>query len=140
MAVIKKYDMDLLRYMSLFEKTCKINSKDCVVIGDTVFFITPLNKAGLAVGKQGVNIQILRKSLERNVRIIEEADNVCKLVENALFPARPANVKQEGNIINIQFVKPVQRRHLLDNKQAELKLLLNFIKYYYPDVAEIKIL
>ena len=51
-----KYDLDIMRYISLFESLSGAKVKDCIV-NDVIFFIVHENEMGRAIGKQGSNIK-----------------------------------------------------------------------------------
>ncbi len=139
--IIKKFDANIIGYINLFKKITRVEAKDCFTTNGMIIFITEPGQAGLAVGKQGRNIQDLKRDLQKDVKIIEHADNPSDLVKNFVFPLEPANVflseQDSKKIINVQFSSGRERRFLLGENQAKLKQLKEIIKRYFPEIEEI---
>lgn len=144
MAVIKKYDLGLLRYMDLFEQITRFRPKDCFVMDNTIFYLTDRGKTRIAIGHQGKNIKEMRKALDKHIKIVEWAENPEGLVRSFLFPIRPSELyisdETGSKIINIKLISTKQRRMLLADKQAELGKLKKLINHYFEDISDIKIL
>ncbi len=87
--------VDEIRYMALFESITGVAAKDCIIDNHSnkITFITNKNEAGIAVGKNGSKIKLLRKTTGRNIEIIEYADNVQDFIKNAFIPARVKEVR-----------------------------------------------
>lgn len=87
--------VDEIRYMALFESITGVAARDCIIDNHSnkITFITNKNEAGIAVGKNGSKIKLLRKTTGRNIEIIEYADNVQDFIKNAFIPARVKEVR-----------------------------------------------
>ena len=90
-----KLTADEIRYMALFESITGVAARDCIIDNHSnkITFITNKNEAGIAVGKNGSKIKLLRKTTGRNIEIIEYADNVQDFIKNAFIPARVKEVR-----------------------------------------------
>ncbi|RJX15496.1 NusA-like transcription termination signal-binding factor [Candidatus Bathyarchaeota archaeon] len=86
---------DEIRYMALFESITGVAARDCIIDNHSnkITFITNKNEAGIAVGKNGSKIKLLRKTTGRNIEIIEYADNVQDFIKNAFVPVRVKEVR-----------------------------------------------
>jgi N utilization substance protein A len=86
---------DEMRYISLFESITGATAKDCLIDNDLnkLIFITKENEAGLAVGRNGSKVKILKKVTGRNIEIIEYANNAQEFVKKAFTPARVKEVR-----------------------------------------------
>lgn len=140
MTLIKKYDLDLMRHMNLFETVSKIRPKDCFTDNIATYFFVKKGSAKIAIGKQGINIKKIETALNKKVKVIEYADNPEELIKNYLFAIKPLFVKKTNNVIEIKFKFAKQRRYLLDNSQLRMKELLKLTQYYWPEINEIKVL
>tara|TARA_Y100000034_G_C6772733_1_gene344803 strand:- start:4 stop:420 length:417 start_codon:yes stop_codon:yes gene_type:complete len=136
----RKYDLELMNQINLFEKITRIRPKDCVVFGDNMFFLVDKSAIKMAVGRQGTNVRQLEKVLSKRVKVMSHADKPVDLAKNFVFPARPVFVKLANNVIEIKFKSTINRRYLLDNTQEKLRLLEKLVSYYWPEVKSIKIL
>ncbi|MGC9107408.1 MAG: NusA-like transcription termination signal-binding factor [Infirmifilum sp.] len=89
-----------LQMMGLFENITKVPPKDCVV--DTQYnrliFVVDKGLAGLAVGKNGSKIRMLRDVFKRDVEVVEDGETIEELAKSTLYPAKivQVEVKEEG--------------------------------------------
>jgi N utilization substance protein A len=141
---ILKYDVNLIGYMNAFKQITNVDAKDCFTINDMLIFVTDKGKAGLAIGKEGKNIQALKRALMKDIKIIEHSNVIEELVANFVFPLKPAEVsiatQEDKKVINIRFNQPRERRYLLSQNQIKLKQLKTIVKRYNPEIEDILVL
>jgi len=77
-----------IRYIALFESLTQAIARDCYVDdeNDRVIFVVKKGDMGLAIGKNGNNINRVKKSIGKHVEIVEYSDEVDEFVANALQP------------------------------------------------------
>ena len=82
-------------YIALFENVTGAVATDCIIDDkrDRVIIIVKPGNAGLAIGKHGVRIKMLRNMFKREVEIVEYADNPVDLIKNSFAPARIKEVR-----------------------------------------------
>jgi N utilization substance protein A len=141
---VLKYDINLIGYMNTFKQITGVDAKDCFTINDMLIFVTDKGKAGLAIGKEGKNIQALKRALMKDIKIIEHSNVIEELVANFVFPLKPAEVsiatQEDKKVINIRFNQPRERRYLLSQNQIKLKQLKTIVKRYNPEIEDILVL
>ncbi|MCD6368706.1 MAG: NusA-like transcription termination signal-binding factor [Thermoproteales archaeon] len=94
MPEIKLTDREM-RYIALFESLTNTTVMDCVVDDDKnriIFLIKP-GQAGLAVGRNGINVKRLREILNKDIEIVEYAETPEELIKNCFYPANVRTVK-----------------------------------------------
>ncbi len=86
---------DEMRYIALFENVTGAVATDCIIDDkrDRVIMIVKPGNAGLAIGKHGQRIKMLRNMVKRDVEIVEFADNPVDLIKNSFAPARIKEVR-----------------------------------------------
>ena len=86
---------DEMRYIALFENVTGAVVTDCIIDDkrDRVIMIVKPGNAGLAIGKHGQRIKMLRNMVKRDVEIVEYADNPVDLIKNSFAPARIKEVR-----------------------------------------------
>ncbi len=86
---------DEMRYIALFENVTGAVATDCIIDDkrDRVIMIVKPGNAGLAIGKHGQRIKMLRNMVKRDVEIVEYADNPVDLIKNSFAPARIKEVR-----------------------------------------------
>jgi len=84
-----------MRYIALFENLTGAIAKDCVIdnsMGRIIFVVRP-GDMGLAIGRNGANIQRLRSILGKQVEVVEYADNPELFIKNLFAPAKVKAIK-----------------------------------------------
>jgi N utilization substance protein A len=76
-----------MRYMSLFERMTDAVVRDCIEREDTVVFVVDSGEMGKAIGKGGANIDRVRRSVGKEVEVVEFSDDEAEFVANAFQPA-----------------------------------------------------
>jgi N utilization substance protein A len=84
---------DEMRYIALFENITGATANDCVIEGDRMIFVAKPGEMGLAIGKGGKNINMLRKMTGKPIEVVEFADTVEGLVRNCLAPAKVKEIR-----------------------------------------------
>ena len=86
---------DEMRYIALFENVTGAVATDCILDDkrDRVIMIVKPGNAGLAIGKHGQRIKMLRNMVKRDVEIVEYADNPVDFIKNSFAPARIKEVR-----------------------------------------------
>ena len=88
-----KLNMEEMRLIALFENITGATANDCVIDADRIIFIAKAGEMGLAIGKGGKNINMLRKMTGKPIEVVEFADTVEGLVKNCLAPAKVKEVR-----------------------------------------------
>jgi len=86
---------DEMRYIALFENVTGAVATDCIIDDkrDRIIMIVKPGDAGLAIGKHGQRIKLLRNMVKRDMEIVEYADNPVDLIKNSFAPARIKEVR-----------------------------------------------
>lgn len=84
-----------MRYIALFESITGATSKDCVIDdkNDRIIFVAKEGEMGLAIGKAGKNINMLRNMTGRQIEVVENAETPEQLIKNSLSPARIREIR-----------------------------------------------
>jgi N utilization substance protein A len=98
---------DEMRCIALFESITGAVANDCVIDEkrDRVIIVVKPGNAGLAIGKHGARIKILRNMIKKDVEIVEYAENPVDFIKNSFTPAR---------------IKEVRITERLDNKKVAM--------------------
>ncbi|BCU67309.1 transcription elongation factor NusA [Sulfolobales archaeon HS-7] len=82
-----------LKYMSLFQDVTRVTARDCIITEDRIIFLVNPGQTGLAIGKGGTNVRKLKNVIGKDIEIVEYNDDMEKLVENIMAPARVRAIK-----------------------------------------------
>ena len=95
------YSQEQLAAIALFSRVARLEPLDCIKVENGFLFVVPEGKAGLAVGKQGMNIKKLEKIVNKKIRVIEFSKDPTKFVSNLLFPMKAKKVEKVGEVVKI---------------------------------------
>lgn len=126
-----KYDIDVMKFISLFESITKAKTKDCIV-GDRVVFIVHENEIGKAIGKNGINVKKIENILKKKVKIVEFSPDVLQFIKNMTYPLKVKDVVNEDNVITITGADTKTRALLIGRDSQNLVNLKNIVKRYFP--------
>ncbi len=84
-----------MRLIALFENITGATANDCVIDSqyERIVFIAKPGEMGLAIGKAGKNINMLRKMTGKPIEVVEFSDNIEGLVKNCLAPAKVKEIR-----------------------------------------------
>lgn len=100
MAITKiKLTAEEMQYIVLFENTTGATARDCLIDekSDRIIFVAKTGEMGLAIGREGRNINTLRRMTNKQIEVVEEADTVEKLIRNSLAPAKIRDIRLTEN-------------------------------------------
>lgn len=88
-----------LRYLSLFESLTGAMARDCIIEDDRIMFVVKPGDMGMAIGKNGANIDRVRKTLDKQVEVIEFNEDAKKFIKNLFQPAtiKKVSIQSRGN-------------------------------------------
>ena len=83
-----------IRYIALFESLTGGMARDCIVDEDNerIIFVIKKGDMGAAIGRKGSNINRVKKSVGKQIEIVEYSEDVKEFLENLFQPAAIKNV------------------------------------------------
>ena len=98
---------DEMRCIALFESVTGVYANDCIFDEkrDRVIIIVKPGTAGLAIGKRGSRIKMVKDLIKKDVEVIEYSENPIDFIKNSFTPAR---------------IKEVRITERLDNKKIAI--------------------
>jgi len=132
-----KYDMDLMKYMSLFETLTRAKLKDCIM-GDVVLFIVEENEIGKAIGRGGVNVHKIEGLLKKKIKIVEFNPDIRQFVRNYLYPLEINDVNFEAGVVTVFGPDTKSRGLIIGRDRANVRKLEEILKRYF-EISEIRV-
>ena len=122
-----------IQYIALFENMTRAKILDCIPEEERLVYVVKQGDMGLAIGKNGENINRVKKVLDKPIELVEYSDEPVTFLKNAFGPVSVSSVniitkngkrlayvevpnKEKGLAIgrngkNIEKVKILARRH-----------------------------
>jgi N utilization substance protein A len=93
---------DEMRYIALFENITGAMANDCIIDDkwDRIIIIVQPGYTGLAIGKHGSRIKLLKRMVKKDVELVEYADNAVDLIKNSFAPARIKEIRVTERLDN----------------------------------------
>ena len=134
-----KFDINIIKFMNLFESLTHAKVKDCIVEEERIIFIVEENNISKAVGRQGVNVRRLENSLKKKIKIVEHHPELLKFVQNVIYPLKVREIKEEEGVVVITAPDTTTRGYLIGRGAANLRGFESIVKRYF-DIKEMKVL
>jgi N utilization substance protein A len=85
-----------IQYIALFENMTRAKILDCIPEEERLVYVVKQGDMGLAIGRNGENINRVKKTLDKPIELVEYSDEPVTFLKNAFGPVSVSSV----NIIN----------------------------------------
>ena len=131
-----------MRYIALFESITGATAKDCLIDNtqNKIIFVTKEKEAGLAVGKDGAKVKVLKRVTGRNIEIIEYARDAQSFIKSAFVPARIREIRISSRLdgTKIAVIKVEERdKGLAIGRRGERAERIRQLAKKYYDIRNI---
>jgi len=135
-----KFDLNLIKSMSLFQSITKSKLKDCIEEPEKLIFVVDPGQLFRALGKNAINIKTLELKFKKKVRIIEFHPEKLTFISKAIAPLKVDDIEEsENGIITLKSSDTKTKGLLIGRAAKNLRNLESTIQRYFPDVKEIKV-
>ena len=134
-----KYDIVLIKCISLFETLTQAKVKDCFIDDRGILtFIVSEHEIGKAIGRGGEMVRRLERSLNRKIKIVEFNPDLLQFVRNLIYPLQARHIEQVDSVVQIEPKDMITRGHLIGRAAVNLRNYVKITKRMFP-IEEIKI-
>lgn len=89
----------------MFSDFTGVETDFCLIADNAVAFLVPQGLMGRAIGKGGVNIQRLRRKINKNIYLFEKIDSIEEFIKKSLNISSPSIQELERNNKKVIYVK-----------------------------------
>lgn len=125
------YDINLMKFISLFENITRAKVKDCIS-GDPLVFVVEPGEIGKAIGKKGSNIRRIEGLLRKRIKVVEFNEDEVIFVKNLISPLKPAEITKEDNIIVIKDPNTQTKAKIIGRDSKNLSNYKGIVSRYFP--------
>jgi N utilization substance protein A len=127
---------DEMKYIALFETTTGATAKDCLIDekNNRIIFVAKEGEAGLAIGKNGKKVELLKKMVGKPIEIVEYSDKPEQLIKNALYPAKIKNIRKiekNNKVTMIVEVDPKDKALAIGRNGKTIEKARMLVKRYF---------
>ena len=136
-----KYDVSLMKIMSLFENLTHARLKDCFAdekLNNLTFVVLP-GEMGKALGKRAENVKTLERKLQKKIRVVEFNPDKLEFIKNMIMPLKVSGISEdEMGVVTIAGPDPKTKGLLIGRNAQNLRNLEANVRRYF-EVKEIKV-
>ena len=92
-------DMQLMRYINLFERVSHVTTNKCFVYNNTIFFVVPKSLVSQAIGHDAENARKMSEILGKKIRVIALEEEIDKFIVGIIEPYEFVKVETKDNLI-----------------------------------------
>jgi len=98
--------MQLMRYINLFSKVCRTQTKNCFVYNNQIVYAVPSSKVSYAIGKDAVNVKKLRDILRKKIKVIAmpmevNQESISKFVAEIVDPVEFNKLEMKEGFVTV---------------------------------------
>ena len=135
-----KYDIELIRLISLFESLTGAKVKDCFFDGKKqLIFVVEKGDMAKAIGKNGANAKRVENLLNRKIKIVEFNPEVVIFAENLLRPLMIREIREDAGVVTLFGGDTKTKGLLIGRNSSNLKDCEEIIKRYF-DIKSVKVM
>jgi transcription antitermination factor NusA-like protein len=120
-------DMQLMRYINLFERTTKVSTMKVFYYNNGIIFAVPKAKVSLAIGKGACNIKRMSETLRKKIRVVsmpavDDVEGIKKFVADVVAPIEFNGVELKGGSLVVNAGRQSKAALIGRNRMREKEL------------------
>ncbi|MEN7982529.1 MAG: hypothetical protein ABFQ65_03715 [Nanoarchaeota archaeon] len=126
-------NMQDIRYLNLFSRITKINTRFCFKYNEIIFFCVPKNLLSRTIGENAINVKKISEVLKKRIRIIacpNGIDNIKKFIESIVNPVTFKELEIKDNQV-ILTAGQQSKAALLGRNKRRLLEMQTIIENYF---------
>jgi transcription antitermination factor NusA-like protein len=121
-------DMQFMRYLNMFNKVCRVETKYCFRYNNQLIFVVPMKKVSLAIGPQASKAKTLAQRLGRKIKIVGMTkeltkENIEKFITSIIDPITFNKLELKGKQVVIIGGRQTRASLIGRNRVREQELL-----------------
>lgn len=131
--MVSTIDMQDMRYLNLFSKVTRINTRFCFKYNETIFFCVPKNLLSRAIGEKAKNIKRINEILKKRIRIIpcpRGVEDIKIFIESIVSPVTFKELEIKENVV-ILTAGSQNKAALLGRNKRRLLEMQTIVKNYF---------
>jgi len=130
-----------IKYITLFETLTGARVKDCVHNENAMGFLIDRGDMGLAIGRNGSNIEKVRSVIGKGVWVMEFSDELNEFVRNLFHPVDIRQIishkSNDGKMVIVEVSKR-DRKKVIGHNGGRIKIAKKLAKRHF-NIDDIKI-
>ena len=127
-------NMQDMRYLNLFEKITRIDTRHCFIYNDTIYFCVPKPLLSKAIGEGGKNVRLMHNILGKRIKIIPMPNgiqHITPFIQAIVEPITFKSIEVKGNEVIINAGGTQSKAMLIGREKRRLLEMQNVIKNFF---------
>ena len=129
------FDEQTIRYVALFQELTNATVVDCVETEDRIIFVVKEGQLGRAIGKGGDHIARIRRQLNRDVHVVEFADEPERFIANVFrnYEVKKVEIEDRNGVTHATVtVEPTKKGKAIGRDGRNLRAARDLIARHHP--------
>jgi len=126
--MVIKLETKHIRSVAIFEQLTGVNAIDCLIDEDTVYFVVEKEKIGMAIGRNGVVLKVIKNTLGKNVKIYGYSKDLKEFIKNMIPSVK--NIEANGSSVTV-YVPRVMIPSVIGKNGKNIKIIKEFLKRHF---------
>ncbi|NMC58301.1 MAG: NusA-like transcription termination signal-binding factor [Candidatus Methanofastidiosa archaeon] len=132
-----KLATDEIRYIGLFESMTGATVKDCIFEDNKnkIVYVVKEGDMGLAIGKNGVNAQRVKETVNKSIDIIEYSEDPVKFIKNIIWPVKVKSIhvseRRDGKKIAVLDINKKDKGLVIGKEGKNIDRIKNLLKRHH---------
>lgn len=131
--MVSTINMQDMRYLNLFSRITKINTRFCFKYNETIFFCVPKKLLSRAIGENAHNVKKINEVLKKRIRIIacpEGIEDIKKFIQSIVSPVEFKEIEVKDNEV-VLTAGPQSKAALLGRNKRRLIEMQEIVRDYF---------
>jgi NusA-like KH domain protein len=131
-------DMQLMRYINLFERISRVSTNKCFVYNNTIIFAVPSDLVSKAIGRDAENIKQMSEILRRKIKVIALSENLEKFIASIIEPYEAMKIEVRDDFVLLTANKQ-NKAGIIGRNRMRQQELEDILKKFF-NISKLKIL
>jgi len=131
--MVKTINMQDIRYLNLFSRVSRVNTKFCFMYNNTLIFCVPKKLIYRAIGRDGKNVKRLSEILKKRIKILSTPQGIAdaeEFIKNIVDPVTFREFEVNENEIIITAGK-TNKAALIGREKRRLIEMQKIVKDFF---------
>ncbi|MBI2546081.1 NusA-like transcription termination signal-binding factor [Candidatus Woesearchaeota archaeon] len=133
-----KYDLAMMKYITLFESMSGAQVKDAVEDSGVLIFIVGEHQIAKAIGKGGSTVKRLEQLTKKKAKIVEFNADITEFIRNYISPVEASEITNEDGLLTIHGRDMKSKSILIGRERRNLNLLKSILERHF-EVKDVRV-
>jgi NusA-like KH domain protein len=127
-------NMQDMRYLNLFEKITRVDTRFCFIYNDTIFFCVPKHLISKAIGEGGKNVRLMHSILGKRIKIIpmpSGIQHITPFIETIVAPVSFKSIEINNNEVILSAGGTQNKAMLLGREKRRLSEMQQVVRNFF---------